>query len=136
MGGESDGCTSAGATGGFTRDGTGGGGVLETLGRLTSEVAKEKREEEVDSVEVVLMVREGAGDEGREETLEGTSGSAERDRAPVTGELNRGDLTKNRAGSRKHRQKHTASQFGADSWRIYKSDLDDACFSASQGEEE
>lgn len=115
--GESDGCRSVGGTGGFTRDGTGGGGVLEALGRLMSEVAKEEREAEADSVEVVLMVREGAGDAGREDTLEGTSGSAERDRAPVTEELNRGDLTKNRACSRKHQQKNTPPQFGANRWR-------------------
>lgn len=61
----------------MTRDGTGGGGVLEILGRLTSEEIGE-REEPV-SMEVVLIEREGAGDEGREDTLEGTSGSAERE---------------------------------------------------------
>lgn len=60
------------------RDGTGGGGVLETLGRLTSEETAEW--EEPDSKEVVLMEREGAGDGAREDTLEGTSGSAERAR--------------------------------------------------------
>lgn len=60
----------------MTRDGTGGGGVLEILGRLTSEEIGE-REEPV-SMEVVLIEREGAGDEGREDTLEGTSGSAGR----------------------------------------------------------
>lgn len=60
---------------GFTRDGTGGGGVLETLGKLTSEEAREW--EEPDPKEVVLIEREGAGDGGREETLEGTSGSAD-----------------------------------------------------------
>lgn len=63
---------------GFTRDGTGGGGVLETLGRLTSEETCEW--EEPDSMEVVLIVREGAGDGGREDTLEGTSGSAVKER--------------------------------------------------------
>lgn len=61
---------------GFTRDGTGGGGVLETLGKLTSEETSEW--EEPDSREVVLIVREGAGDGGREDNLEGTSGSAGR----------------------------------------------------------
>lgn len=60
------------------RDGTGGGGVLETLGRLTSEETAEW--EEPDSKEVVLMEREGEGDGAREDTLEGTSGSAERER--------------------------------------------------------
>lgn len=74
-GGESDGCTSGSGAGGFTRDGTGGGGVLETLGRLTSEETREW--EEPESIEVVLTEREGAGDVGREDTLEGTSGSAE-----------------------------------------------------------
>lgn len=107
MGGESDGWTSAGETGGLTRDGTGGGGVLVVLGRLMSEVAREERE--ADSVEVVLMVREGAGDAGRDETLEGTSGSAERDRNPVTEELSGADLTKNRAQRRTHQQKHAAA---------------------------
>lgn len=67
--GQSEGGTSAGGVGGFTRDGTGGGGVLETLGRLTSEE---------DSMEVVLIVKEGAGDPGREDILEGTSGSAQK----------------------------------------------------------
>lgn len=62
--------------GGFTRDGTGGGGVLETLGRLTSEETSEW--EELDSIEVVLIEREGPGDGGREDTLEGTSGSGRR----------------------------------------------------------
>lgn len=62
--------------GGFTRDGTGGGGVLETLGRLTSEETSEW--EEPDSTEVVLIEREGPGDGGREDTLEGTSGSGRR----------------------------------------------------------
>lgn len=57
------------------RDGTGGGGVLETLGRLTSEETSEW--EEPDSREVLLIEREGAGDAGREDILEGTSGSAE-----------------------------------------------------------
>jgi len=82
---------------GFTRDGTGGGGVLETLGKLTSEETSEW--EEPDSKEVVLVVREGAGDGGREDTLEGTPGSAEgeRERAPVTGRRgHRNDPTKNR----------------------------------------
>lgn len=67
--GQTEGGTSAAGAGGFTRDGTGGGGVLETLGRLTSEQ---------DSMEVVLIVKEGAGDPHREDTLEGTSGSAEK----------------------------------------------------------
>lgn len=61
---------------GFTRDGTGGGGVLETLGMLTSEETGEW--EEPDSKEVVLIEREVAGDGGREDVLEGTSGSAGR----------------------------------------------------------
>ena len=52
--------------------------MLETLGRLTSEEAGEW--EEPDSKEVVLIEREGAGDAGREDTLEGTSGSAEKER--------------------------------------------------------
>lgn len=56
--------------------------MLETLGKLTSEETREW--EEPVSREVVLIEREGAGDGGREDTLEGTSGSAERDRAPVT----------------------------------------------------
>ena len=63
---------------GFTRDGTGGGGVLETLGRLASEEIGEWQEP--DSKEVVLIEREGPGDGGREDTLEGISGSAERER--------------------------------------------------------
>lgn len=50
--------------------------MLEILGRLTSEEIGE-REEPV-SMEVVLIEREGAGDEGREDTLEGTSGSGRR----------------------------------------------------------
>lgn len=50
--------------------------MLEILGRLTSEEIGE-REDPV-SMEVVLIEREGAGDEGREDTLEGTSGSAGR----------------------------------------------------------
>lgn len=79
------------------RDGTGGGGVLETLGRLTSEETAEW--EEPDSKEVVLMEREGAGDGAREDTLVGTSGSAERERErdPVTERrVKRNGLTKNR----------------------------------------
>lgn len=52
--------------------------MLETLGRLTSEETREW--EEPDSKEVVLIEREGAGDGGREDTLEGTSGSAQRGR--------------------------------------------------------
>lgn len=67
-----------GGAGGFARDGTGGGGVLETLGRLTSEEGRDW--EEPESKEVVLIEREGAGDAGREDTLEGTSGSAQRRR--------------------------------------------------------
>lgn len=51
--------------------------MLETLGRLTSEETAEW--EEPDSKEVVLMEREGVGDGAREDTLEGTSGSAERE---------------------------------------------------------
>lgn len=43
--------------------------MLETLGRLSSEETREWEELE-------LIEREGAGDGGREETLEGTSGSA------------------------------------------------------------
>lgn len=50
--------------------------MLETLGRLTSEDTGEW--EEPDSKEVVLIEREGAGDAGREDTLEGTSGSGRR----------------------------------------------------------
>lgn len=50
--------------------------MLETLGRLTSEETGER--EEPDSKEVVLIEREGAGDGGREDTLEGISGSARR----------------------------------------------------------
>lgn len=50
--------------------------MLETLGRLTSEETGEW--EEPDSKEVVLIVREGAGDGGREDSLEGTSGSERR----------------------------------------------------------
>lgn len=83
--GELHGCTSAW---GFTRDGTGGGGVLEALGRLTSEEVRDW--EEPRSAEVALMVREGAGDGGREEALEGTSGSAERETALITASSNRG----------------------------------------------
>lgn len=62
--------------------------MLETLGRLTSEESRDW--EEPESKEVVLIEREGAGDGGREDTLEGTSGSAqrrrerERERDPVT----------------------------------------------------
>lgn len=67
---------SGGGTEGLTRDGTGGGGVLETLGRLTSEETTEW--EEPDSREVVLVEREGAGDGGREDTLDGTPGSGRR----------------------------------------------------------
>ncbi len=52
--------------------------MLEALGRLTSEETGEW--EEPDSKEVVLIEREGAGDEGREDPLEGTSGSAEKER--------------------------------------------------------
>lgn len=61
---------------GFTRDGTGGGGVLDTLGKLTSEETSEW--EEPDSMEMVLIEREGTGDGAREDPLEGTSGSAGR----------------------------------------------------------
>lgn len=73
--------------------------MLDTLGRLTSEETGER--EEPDSKEVVLIEREGAGDGGREDPLEGTSGSAERERererAPVTERrVKRNDLTKNR----------------------------------------
>ena len=49
--------------------------MLDTLGKLTSEETIEW--EEPDSKEVVLIVREGAGDGGRDDPLEGTSGSAE-----------------------------------------------------------
>lgn len=48
--------------------------MLETLGRLTSEEMREW--EEPEHKEVELIEREGAGDGGREDTLEGTSGSA------------------------------------------------------------
>lgn len=65
--------------GGLARDGTGGGGVLETLGRLTSEW------EEPHSKEAVLMEREGAGEGAREDTLDGTSGSVGGDRGEVRG---------------------------------------------------
>lgn len=70
--------------------------MLETLGKLTSEETRER--EEPDSKEVVLIEREGAGEGGREDTLDGTSGSAERERkAPVTERKVKGnDLTKNR----------------------------------------
>lgn len=68
---------STSGTEGFTRDGIGGGGVLEMLGRLTSEDMGEW--EEPDAKEVELIEREGAGDGGREDTLEGTSGSAQRE---------------------------------------------------------
>lgn len=71
--GECEGSTSCSAAGGLTRDGTGGGGVLETLGRLISEEMREW--EEPEHKEVELIEREGAGDGGREDTLEGTSGS-------------------------------------------------------------
>lgn len=74
--GDSEGRMSGGGTEGLTRDGTGGGGVLETLGRLTSEETTEW--EEPDSREVVLVEREGAGDGGREDTLDGTPGSGRR----------------------------------------------------------
>lgn len=50
--------------------------MLDTLGKLTSEETIEW--EEPDSKEVVLIVREGAGDGGRDDPLEGTSGSAGR----------------------------------------------------------
>lgn len=72
----------------MTRDGTGGGGVLDTLGKLTSEETTER--EDPDSKDVELIDREGAGDGGREDVLEGTSGSAagervrKSERAPVT----------------------------------------------------
>lgn len=49
--------------------------MLDTLGKLTSEETIEW--EEPDSKEVMLIVREGAGDGGRDDPLEGTSGSAE-----------------------------------------------------------
>lgn len=52
--------------------------MLETLGRLTSEESRDW--EEPESKEVVLTEREGEGDGGREDTLEGTSGSAQRRR--------------------------------------------------------
>lgn len=53
--------------------------MLDTLGRLTSEEAKEWAEPEPKEVE--LIEREGVGDVGSEDTLEGTSGSAgERER--------------------------------------------------------
>lgn len=74
--------------------------MLETLGKLTSEETGEW--EEPDSKEVVLIESERAGDGGREDTLEGTSGSTggqrerERERALVTERRgNRNDLTKN-----------------------------------------
>lgn len=47
--------------------------MLETLGRLISEEMREW--EEPEHKEVELIEREGAGDGGREDTLEGTSGS-------------------------------------------------------------
>lgn len=70
--------------------------MLEILGKLTSEVARER--EEPDSKEVVLIEREGAGEGGREDTLDGTSGSEKRERrAPVTERSVKGnDVTKNR----------------------------------------
>lgn len=53
--------------------------MLDTLGRLTSEETREW--EEPEPMEVELIEREGTGDGGREDTLEGTSGSAgERER--------------------------------------------------------
>lgn len=100
--GEHEASTSCDAAGSFTRDGTGGGGVLETLGRLTSE---ERREwEEPEHKEAELTEREGAGDGGREDTLEGTSGSAPRKRGRERGRERSGyreesdtdDPTKNR----------------------------------------
>lgn len=64
---------------GFARLGTGGGGVLlAMLGRLTSDETSEWEEPEWREAE--LMEREGLGDGGREDTLEGTSGSAESNR--------------------------------------------------------
>lgn len=115
--GHSAGGTSTGGAGALTRDGTGGGGVLETLGRLMSE-------EEPDSVEVVLIVREGAGDAGREDTLEGTSGSAEKVGRRGGGSGYRelkvkrggreGDLTKNRVFVKQkkcsRKQKHSTAE--------------------------
>jgi len=75
--GPSGGGVSRSGTEGFTRLGTGGGGVLlATLGRLTSDETSEWEEPEWREVE--LMEREGLGDCEREDTLEGTSGSAER----------------------------------------------------------
>lgn len=56
--------------------------MLDTLGKLTSEETSEW--EEPDSKEVVLIEREGAGDAGREDTLEGTSGSAGTEREGET----------------------------------------------------
>lgn len=50
--------------------------MLETLGKLLSKETRER--EEPDSKEVVLIEREGAGDGGSEDTLEGTSGSGRR----------------------------------------------------------
>lgn len=53
--------------------------MLDTLGRLTSEETREWAEPEPKEVE--LIEREGAGDGGSEDTLEGMSGSAgERER--------------------------------------------------------
>lgn len=48
--------------------------MLETLGRLRSEEMREWAEPEHKEAE--LTEREGPGDGGREDTLEGTSGSA------------------------------------------------------------
>lgn len=48
--------------------------MLDALGRLTSEETREWAEPE--PKEVGLIEREGAGDGGSEDTLEGTSGSA------------------------------------------------------------
>lgn len=58
--------------------------MLETLGRLTSEETREWAEPEPREVE--LIEREGAGDGGSEDTLEGTSGSAgEREKGERSG---------------------------------------------------
>lgn len=70
--------------------------MLDTLGRLTSEETREREEPEPKEVE--LIEREGTGDGGREDTLEGTSGSAgQREKYPVTERrVKLNDLTKNR----------------------------------------
>ena len=77
------------------------------------------------------MEREGAGDGGREDTLEGTSGSAqrERERDPVTERREqRNDLTKNRVFVKLSRAINHSRE------TVRNSDLDAGCFAASRGE--